>query len=169
MASMRLRGPWSRFGLAVALAVFVVDRTHKGWMLGVYDIAEKGSVELAPFFDLVLVWNRGISYGLFQQDSEFGRWLLILFVVAVLGLLTVWLAAARSRLAALALGLVIGGAASNLVDRLIYGAVADFFHFHVYGYSWYVFNIADAAIVAGVAGLLYDSFFGRHKSASNGD
>lgn len=167
MAPLRLRGPWSRFGLAVALAVFIVDRAHKGWMLGVYDIAEKGSVRLAPFFDLMLVWNRGISYGLFQQQGEFGRWMLILFTVAVIGALALWLAATHARLAAFGLGLVIGGAASNLVDRLVHGAVADFFHFHVYGFSWYVFNIADAAIVAGVAGLLYDSGFGRHKSAPN--
>jgi len=168
MAAMRLSGPWSRLGLAVALAVFIVDRVHKGWMLGVYDIAEKGSVKLTPFFDLVLVWNRGISYGLFQQDGGLGRFVLILFTVAVIGALGLWLAAARARLAAIGLGLIIGGAASNLVDRLVYGAVADFFHFHVYGFSWYVFNFADAAIVAGVAGLLYDSGFGRHKSASNG-
>jgi signal peptidase II len=168
MAPMRLRGPWSRFGLAVALAVFIVDRVHKGWMLGVYDIAEKGRVKLAPFFDLVLVWNRGISYGLFQQDSDLGRFVLILFTAAVIGALALWLASAHARLAASGLGLIIGGAASNLVDRLAHGAVADFFHFHVYGFSWYVFNIADAAIVAGVAGLLYDSAFGRHKSASNG-
>jgi signal peptidase II len=169
MAPMRLRGPWSRFGLAVALAVFIVDRVHKGWMLGVYDIAEKGRVKLTPFFDLVLVWNRGISYGLFQQDSDLGRWVLILFTAAVIGVLALWLASAHARLAASGLGLIIGGAASNLVDRLAHGAVADFFHFHVYGFSWYVFNIADAAIVAGVAGLLYDSVIGRHKSASNGE
>ena len=168
MAAMRLSGPWSRFGLAVALAVFIVDRVHKGWMLGVYDIAEKGSVKLTPFFELVLVWNRGISYGLFQQDGALGRFVLILVTVAVIGALGLWLAAARAWLTAIGLGLIIGGAASNLVDRLVYGAVADFFHFHAYGYSWYVFNFADAAIVAGVAGLLYDSGFGRHKSASNG-
>jgi len=168
MVPKRLSGPWSRFGLAVALAVFVVDRVHKGWMLGVYDIAEKGSVKLTPFFELVLVWNRGISYGLFQQDGALGRFVLILFTVAVIGALGLWLAAARAWLTAIGLGLIIGGAASNLVDRLVYGAVADFFHFHAYGYSWYVFNFADAAIVAGVAGLLYDSGFGRHKSASNG-
>lgn len=138
-------------------------------MLWVLDIAQKGPIKVAPFFDLVMVWNRGISYGLLQQDSRFGRWMLVVFVLAVLCVLTVWLAAARGRFAALALGLVIGGAASNLIDRLIHGAVADFFLFHIYGYSWYVFNIADAAIVAGVAGLLYDSFLGRHKRASNGD
>ena len=168
MGPIRLRGPLSRFGLGGALAVFIIDRAHKGWMLGVYDIGEKGSVRITPFFDLVLVWNRGISYGLFQQDGDFGRWMLILFTALVIGLLVLWLATAQARLAALSLGLIIGGAASNLVDRLVHGAVADFFHFHAYGFSWYVFNIADAAIVAGVAGLLYDSAFARHKSASNG-
>ena len=169
MMQMRLFGPFSRFGLSAALAVLIVDQAHKGWMLQIYDIAQKGAVKLTPFLDLVLVWNRGISYGLFQQDGEVGRWALILFIVTMLGVLAVWLAAERTRFAALALGLVIGAAASNLVDRLVYGAVADFFSFHAYGYSWYVFNIADTAIVAGVAGLLYDSFFGRHKSASKED
>ena len=137
-------------------------------MLQIYDIAAKSPVKLAAILDLVLVWNRGISYGLFQQQSTGGRWALIGFTVIVLAVLAVWLARTHARLPALALGLVIGGALSNLADRLIHGAVADFFHFHVYGFSWYVFNIADAVIVAGVAGLLYDSFQGRHKSASNG-
>jgi signal peptidase II len=169
MADISLRGPLSRFGLAAALAVLIVDQALKAWVLWVYDIVLNGPVRLTPFFDLVLVWNRGISYGLFPQDSRLGRWVLVLFVIVVIGLLAVWLAAAQTRLVALSLGLIIGGAAGNLVDRLIYGAVADFFHFHVYGYSWYVFNIADATIVAGVAGLLYDSFLGRHKRASKGD
>ena len=169
MAHMRLRGDWSRFGLAVALAVLFFDQAHKWWMLRVYDIPARGAVEITPFFDLVLVWNRGISYGLFQQNGDLGRWLLILFSAAAIIFLVFWLARAQASFAALALGLVIGGAASNLLDRLIHGAVADFFHFHAYGYSWYVFNFADAAIVAGVAGLLYDSFLGRHKSAPKGN
>ena len=168
MMPLRFKGPLSRFGLAAALAFFVIDQAHKWWMLQIYDITAKSPVKLAPILDLVLVWNRGISYGLFQQHSTLGRWALIGFTVLVLAVLAVWLARTHVRLPALALGLVIGGALSNLADRLIHGAVADFFHFHVYGFSWYVFNLADAVIVAGVAGLLYDSFHGRHKSASNG-
>ena len=81
--------------------------------------------------------------------------------------LTVWLARLTSPLAAGSIGLIIGGALGNVIDRVAYGAVADFFSLHAFGYQWYVFNVADAAIVAGVAGLLYDSLFGGHKKAGN--
>lgn len=163
--------PWgerSRLGIAVAFIVALLDQAHKFWMLGPFEIAARGRVEVAPFFDLVLVWNRGISYGLFQQDSEAGRYTLIAITVLALLVLVLWLASATGRLTAIAFGLIIGGAASNLIDRLIHGAVADFFLLHAWGYEWYVFNIADAAIVAGVGWLLYDSLFNRHKSAANG-
>jgi signal peptidase II len=152
-----LWGPRSRLGLGIALAVILIDQAHKGWMLYVYDIDAKGTVTVAPFLDLVLVWNQGISYGLLQQHSELGRVGLILFAfTAALGL-TLWLARVASPLAAAAIGLIIGGAVANAIDRIVYGAVADFFSFHAFGFEWYVFNIADAAIVAGVVGLLYES------------
>lgn len=157
----RIVGPLSAFGAAVALATLLVDQGFKWWMLALYDIDEKGRVAVTPFFDLVMVWNRGISYGLFQQDGEAGRWFLIVVTLGAVALLALWLATARNRVSAAALGLVIGGALGNLVDRLVHGAVADFFHFHAFGYSWYVFNIADAAIVAGIAVLLYESLSGR--------
>jgi signal peptidase II len=145
----------------------LIDQAHKAWMLYVYDIGAKGVVTLAPFFDLVLVWNRGVSYGLFPQESSLGRWALILFAIAATLALAVWLARVVTPLPAIAIGLVIGGALGNAIDRILYGAVADFFSFHAFGYQWYVFNIADAAIVAGVVGLLYESLFGGHKKVSN--
>jgi signal peptidase II len=162
-----LWGPLSPLGLGVALATAVIDQAHKAWMLYVYDIGAKTPVAVTPFFDLVLVWNQGISYGLLPQESAAGRWGLILFALGASLALAIWLARLESRLTAIAIGLIIGGAIGNAIDRILYGAVADFFSFHAFGYQWYVFNIADTAIVAGVVGLLYDSLFRGHKKVGN--
>lgn len=162
-----LFGPQTPLGLSVAAVALIADQASKAWMLYVYDIGAKGVVTVTPFFDLVLVWNRGVSYGLLPQDSDLGRWALILFAFSAAFALVIWLARVTSPLAAAAMGLVIGGAVGNAIDRILYGAVADFFSFHAYGYQWYIFNIADVAIVAGVIGLLYESVFGGHKKVSN--
>ncbi len=115
-------------------------------------------MELAAFVNLMVVWTRGISYGVFQQNSDLGRWLLIVVsILAAIGL-SVWIRRAGGRVLAVSLGLIVGGALGNVIDRLAYGAVFDFIQFHIGTWSWYVFNVADAAIVAGVFGLLYDSF-----------
>ena len=116
---------------------------------------------MTPFFDLVLAWNTGISYGWFADSGDTAQLILIAVKVAAVVALAIWMAKAESALATIALGLIIGGAIGNGVDRLAYGAVVDFvlLHAEIAGktYSWYVFNVADAAIVAGVGGLLYDS------------
>jgi len=157
-------GPLTRTGLAVALATAVIDQALKLWLLFVFDLGARGVVTLTPFLDLVLTWNPGISYGLFQQKGPFGQWALLALTAVAVVLLWIWLARASSRMMAVALGLIIGGALGNAVDRAAYGAVADFVLFHLttasFSFKWYVFNIADAAIVAGVAGLLYESLFG---------
>jgi len=154
-------GPLTRLGLLVAAASAAIDQAAKLWLLYVFDLRARAPVRLTPFLDLVMAWNKGISYGLFQQDGPFGQWLLLAIKVAAVALLLVWLARAGSRLTAVSLGLIIGGAAGNAVDRLIHEAVADFILFHIttesFRFNWYVFNLADAAIVAGVAGLLYES------------
>jgi signal peptidase II len=156
-------GPLTGLGVAVALVVCVLDQAHKLWMLFSFDIAARQPVELAPVLDMVLVWNRGISYGLFQQDSEAGQWFLVGFKVIAVIVLTLWLARTQTKLSAIAIGLIIGGAIGNAIDRVAYGAVADFFHFHVGNFSWYVFNIADVGIVAGVALLLYEALLGTGR------
>ena len=165
MISSYLWGPATRFGLVVAAVVCALDQASKLWLLFGFDLANKGTIAVLPFIDFVLVWNRGISYGLFQQESELGQWVLFAVKLAAIGLLWIWLARAGSRLTALALGLIIGGALGNAIDRLLHGAVADFVLFHIrtasFSFNWYVFNLADAAIVAGVAGLLYESFIGE--------
>lgn len=160
------RGRFSALGLSIGALTAIADQAHKWWMLLVYKIADKGEVAVAPFLDLVMVWNKGISYGLFQQGSALGQILLACLAVAAVIGLTWWLAQTSSVIGAIGAGLVMGGAIGNGIDRVVHGAVADFFSFHAYGYYWYVFNIADAAIVAGVVGLMYDSLFGSHKKVS---
>jgi signal peptidase II len=163
--SSYLWGPLTRLGLLTATAAVAIDQASKLWLLFGFDIAARQPVRLTSFLDLVLVWNRGISYGLFQQQGPAGQWALLgLKIVAVL-LLWLWLARSASQLTALSLGLIIGGALGNAIDRLAYGAVADFAFFHIttatWSFNWYVFNLADVAIVAGVAGLLYESLAGE--------
>jgi signal peptidase II len=157
----------ARLGFALAVLTFVVDQATKVYTLFVYDLPVREPVRLAPFLDLIVVWNRGISYGLFQQHTEIGRWILILVSIAASLALSVWIRRTANRWLAASLALIVGGALGNVVDRLAYGAVFDFIHFHVGSFSWYVFNVADAAIVAGVAGLLYDSFvLDRRRAAA---
>ena len=146
-------------GALVAALVFFADQASKAWILYVLRLPERPPLRVGPLFELVMVWNRGISYGLFQQDQEWGRWGLVVFsIVAAIGL-SVWLARGTGTVLAVALGLLIGGALGNAVDRALYGAVADFVLLHWIPVFPYVFNVADSAIVAGVALILYDSVF----------
>jgi len=158
-----------RWGLAAALAGLAADQAHKAWMLGAYAIAEKGRVPVTPFFDLVMVWNRGISYGLFSQDGDAGRWFLIALGLAGTALFSWWMWRSERLLPALALGLIAGGALANVIDRIRFGAVADFFLFHAGSFEWYVFNLADVWIVAGVIGMALAWLTEPAASPSTGD
>lgn len=160
-------GRWSWLALIVAAAAFAADQAHKWWMLDVYGIAERGRVAVLPFLDLVFVKNTGVSYSLFDQDSAWGQGALAAFAVLAAAGFWVWLArGAHTWLSAVSLALVMGGALGNALDRVRLGGVADFFSLHAFGFYWYVFNVADVAIVAGVIGLLYDSLFGNPKAAA---
>jgi signal peptidase II len=163
MLRSHLAGPLTRFGIAVATVAALIDQASKLWLLFVFDLPARGRVAVAPFLDLVFTKNTGISYGLFQGTSVLWQWALLGIKAAAVVLLIVWLARATTRLTALSLGLIIGGAIGNGIDRLAYGFVADFVLFHIdtatWRFYWYVFNLADVAIVAGVAGLLYESVF----------
>ena len=162
-----LWGPLSRLGVGIAVLTLGLDQAHKWWMLLVYRIEDRGRVAVTPFLDLVYVKNLGISYGLFLQESRWGQWLLTGFAVVAVLAMAVWLARwVVDRVVAVSLGLIMGGAISNAIDRLVLGGVADFFSLHAFGFYWYVFNIADAAIVAGVCGLLYDSLVPSRNRAS---
>ncbi len=157
-AGLKFWGPLSALGSAMAVATFALDQAHKWWMLGPFAIEAKGRVTITPFLDLVMAWNKGISYGWFAQHSDAGRIALIVLSLAISVALWFWLARITRPLSAAAIGLVVGGALANALDRIVHGAVADFFLFHAFGYSWYVFNLADVAIVAGVALLMYESW-----------
>ena len=154
-------GALNLLGLAVAVATALADQGSKFWLLYEFDLPDRFRVAVTPFVDFVLTWNTGISYGLFPQRGPIGAWALLAFKVVAVVLLWVWLARASSRLTAVALGLIIGGAVGNAIDRLHWPGVMDFvlFHFETadFSFRWYVFNLADLAIVAGVAGLLYES------------
>ncbi len=153
-----------RPGLIAAIAALALDQASKLWLLFVFDIGHRGAVKLTPFFDLVLAWNVGISFGWFQNDSPMAQIALMLVKAVAVIVLAIWMARSRTAIATTALGLIIGGAVGNAIDRFAYGAVVDFalFHLQIGGkpFNWYVFNLADVAIVAGVAALLYDSFLG---------
>jgi signal peptidase II len=153
-----------RPGVIMALVTLALDQASKLWLLYVFDIGHRGTVKVTPFFDLVLAWNIGISFGWFQNDSQIAQIALMTVKAVAVIALAIWMARSRTLLATVALGLIIGGAIGNAIDRFAYGAVVDFalFHLQIGGntFNWYVFNLADVAIVAGVAALLYDSFLG---------
>jgi len=149
-----------RLGLIVATVTLLLDQASKLYLIDL--MQRRGPVEVTPFFNLVMVWNRGVSFGLFNDHStpELQRWLLAGLAGVLSVVLLVWLRKAEQPLLRVALGLVIGGAIGNMIDRMAYGAVADFFDFHVAGWHWPAFNIADSGIVVGVALLFLDGLFG---------
>jgi signal peptidase II len=154
-------GRWAKIGFGVAAVVIVLDQIVKWVMLRAFGDApfselcrsfreSCGGFELTPIFDLTMVWNRGVSFGLFQAETGFGRWALVVFSCVVAGLLGWLLRKAHRPLNAIAFGLVIGGALGNMIDRARFGAVVDFFDFSGLWFPW-VFNVADAAISIGAA------------------
>ncbi len=150
-----------RLGLAVAAAVAAADQLVKWWLLGV--IAEApGGIAVTSYFNLVMVWNRGVSFGLFGGGA-LPPWLLGAAAIAIAVGLTVWLARIEERWLGAAVGAVIGGAVGNVVDRVRTGAVADFFDLHVGAYHWPAFNVADAAITLGVVFLFIDALLIRRE------
>jgi signal peptidase II len=138
-----------------AVLVFVLDQLTKFWVLSVINLDERPPIVLAPFLDLSMAWNKGVSYGLLATHAQ---GILIALSLLISALLVWWLAQAKRPLAAVCFGLLLGGAIGNALDRALHGAVADFVHIHWGDWSWYIFNVADIAIVAGVVGLLYDGF-----------
>jgi signal peptidase II len=161
----RTRLSHTRLGLIIALLVFVADLATKEWMLAlIFDPPRR--IVLTGFFNLTPVWNRGVSFGLFAGHQEWIPWILSLVAIIIAAGLFVWLRRARNPLLAVALGLVIGGALGNVIDRVRFGAVVDFLDFHISGYHWPAFNIADAAISLGVVMILYHELFLASGQAS---
>lgn len=160
-----------RIGLLVAGATLVLDQVVKlaflfgaGWIETLGQGPNGIRIEILPFFDIVMVWNRGISYGLLQAQTEFHRWILVAFALGVTGFLVWWLRGIQDLRLAQAVGLIIGGALGNVIDRILYGAVADLFLLHAAGYEWYVFNIADTAVVLGVVIMGLDLLISEWRS-----
>lgn len=146
-----------RLGLLLAAAVLLLDQLSKWWVLEVVELERLGQIRVMPFMNLTMVWNRGVTFGLLGSDLWWKPLLLGGVAILIALALLRWLARAESARVAWGLGLVLGGAVGNVIDRARFGAVVDFVHLHAAGYSWYVFNIADAAIVCGVGLLLLDA------------
>jgi signal peptidase II len=145
---------WAAYVLAAV--VVVLDQASKAWILGPLDLPGHGQIDVLPIFRLSMVWNPGVSFGLLAAHGEFGRWLLVGFAMAVIMGLAFWARRASRLLTALAAGLIMGGAiGNNVIDRVRFGAVADFLDFSGLGFKW-VFNVADSAISIGVALLLIE-------------
>ena len=142
------------YGLAVL--TIVLDQLSKWWVLSVFDLPSKGSVNVAGPFDLTMVWNEGVSFGMLRAEQDLTRWALVVFSLVVAAFLAVWARKIEKPLLAIAVGLVMGGAVGNAIDRARFGAVADFLDFKALYFPW-VFNVADSAIPVGVILLLLDS------------
>ena len=156
-----------RFGAIAAFMAFLIDRINKWWFIDIYELPSKGVVEIWPIFDVVMVWNRGVSFSFLEATSDFGRWALVALNVIIVGVLIYWLKGAKTKWVAISIGLVIGGALGNIYDRVKFGAVADFFQFHWDSWYFAVFNVADSFIFVGAVLLIINSTFGADANADN--
>ncbi|MBB4631300.1 signal peptidase II [Sphingosinicella soli] len=150
----------------LSAAIFVVDQLVKLWIIAGIGLQAKGSINLLPVLSLTWVENRGVSMGLLQADGATERWILTAVTALIAGGVAWWMRKETNRIDILALALVLGGALGNIVDRVRFGYVVDFVHVHVGAWSFYVFNVADAAITIGVAILLLRAFFERKPAAA---
>jgi signal peptidase II len=149
--------------LVLAAIVLVLDQASKQWILGSFRLLE--SVVVTPFFNLVLVFNSGAAFSFLAGSGGWQKWFFIVLAMAI----SVWLLHmlrrhSRESLLPTALAMILGGAQGNVIDRLRFDAVVDFLDFHVAGYHWPAFNVADSAITVGVALLLLHQFrFGKES------
>ena len=148
-------------GLLAAVLVLAADQGSKNWIVQGLDLPDLGSVRLLPVLNLTWVENRGITFGLLNGLGDLAPVLLTLVALGVVVALGLWLWRSERLLVAVALGAVAGGAMGNVIDRLRLGYVIDFIHAHAWGWSWYVFNVADASIVCGVSALVLDGMLAR--------
>jgi len=162
-----------RTGLLFAALLLAADQASKWWILEVVQLPWRLNIPVFAWgplgLDLTMVWNRGVTFGLLSGEGEWNHLILSAVALVVSALLLLWLRRAETRWVALALGAVIGGAIGNVIDRLRFGAVVDFVDLHAWGWHWYVFNVADAAIVCGVLALVADALIrpeSKRKEAS---
>ena len=152
---------WSGLGLSVL--VMALDQLSK-WIIVAYVMNPPIKKELTSFFNLVLTHNRGVSFGMFSTGTDTGKWVLIGVALIITGFLIRWLFQSNSLFNVIALGLIIGGAMGNVIDRFLVGAVVDFLDFHAFGHHWPAFNVADAAIFVGAISLVFESFFSKEDA-----
>jgi signal peptidase II len=149
---------------ALAVVVVIADQGLKYWVLDVFNLPDRATAPVAGPFWLTMVWNRGVSFGVFNSDAGWTRWALAAFSLGVAGVLAVWATRVRQTMLALAIGFILGGAVGNLIDRVRLGAVTDFLDFSRWHFPW-VFNLADAAINVGAVLLIWDLFLAPRKRA----
>ncbi len=160
----RLLGEYKK-EIAIFAGLFIIDRLVKVYLLNLLQENQLNSFRLNNFFEVVLVWNKGVSYGLFPQQSYAGQLIIIFFSLIICVWIAKFITNSDIRYRSITLILILAGASSNIIDRLIYGAVADFFHFEIATYSWYVFNIADIYIVSGLLILIYAFIYPNIKNS----
>ena len=153
-------------GLPLAALVMVLDQVSKWWIVEVV-MQPPQVIPVLPFFNIVMAWNRGVSFGLFNEESVFSQWFLPVLLLAIVAVLLEWLRRSEHRYTAVALGLIIGGALGNVIDRVHYGAVADFLDVHAFGWHWPAFNVADSGITVGAVMLVLESLFGGAEKNNN--
>ena len=152
------------FGIAVAVLIVVLDQISKWWILE-HVMRPPRVIEVTPFFNLVMAWNQGVSFGMFSHEAAFMPYVLSAVALVIVVVLLAWLRREERALVALAIGLIIGGAIGNVVDRLRFGAVADFLDFHAFGFHFWAFNVADMGISVGVMLLILDGLLAGHDKA----
>ena len=151
-------------GLGLAALVAALDQLSK-WVIVAHVMNPPVQIEVTSFFNLVLAHNRGVSFGMFAAGSELGKWILVGLALMISGFLVRWLFQSSSPFSIIALGLILGGAVGNVIDRVLIGAVVDFLDFHAFGTHWPAFNVADTTIFLGAAGLIFESFFSKDEAA----
>jgi signal peptidase II len=154
--------PRARLGLLLAVVILLADQATKAGMMNLLGTQMGTGIELTPFFNVVVVWNRGMSFGLLH--AAVAPWAFVVLALVIAAGLAIWLWRADRLNTALALGLILGGALGNVIDRLRFGAVYDFLDFHLAGWHWPAFNLADSAITVGVILLLLDGLFEPRES-----
>ncbi|MDI2090536.1 signal peptidase II [Commensalibacter oyaizuii] len=147
------------FGLVMILVVLICDQLSKYWILNIVHLPEKKSIVTFPFMNFTMVWNTAITFGMLGQLGSWGPVIFTVVALVIASGLFIWMVRSHKIWVTMSLGAIVGGALGNIIDRLRFGAVVDFIHLHVGGWSWYVFNVADSAIVCGVCVLLMDAFF----------
>lgn len=153
-----------KIGLLAAGTIVVSDQLTK-WLVRDLVLDSVWRIKVTGFFNIVEVWNRGVSFGFLANDSQWTPHLLSALAIAITAILVFWLRKAETPFIAIAIGIVIGGAVGNVIDRIIWGHVFDFLDFHIAGYHWPAFNVADAAISIGVILILVDGFIAKRQDS----